>query len=187
MTYELGTLSHGEIDSGFYAQFTSFVRIGKYSTPTRHLCEIVEKFAAHPEIHETYLLVYPEEKFWNQEREQRDEALQTTLTTLREEQREENDFIPLMLESFRKQGEVGVIEEYNLDGEGISVPLRIWGDESGVVIGEYEIASEEFKSFVTYVARGGLFGWLEQCIPDYSEPTLNAIRNSKRKLFKDTD
>ena len=65
----LETESHGEIESGFFGPFTQFARLGDYTFATRHLCELVEYLADNPKVHQSQILGYPIDKFWQGEEE----------------------------------------------------------------------------------------------------------------------
>ncbi|MBI4918306.1 hypothetical protein HY837_00110 [archaeon] len=60
--------------------------------------------------------------------------------------------------------------------------IKIQKDYSSIKIGKYEIASDHFRYFSKYLAQGGILGWSDP--PDFSKPTLDAIKNSENKLFK---
>jgi hypothetical protein len=57
------------------------------------------------------------------------------------------------------------------------------GGKDGV--GSYRISAIHFGRMAIYLAKGGLFGWIKERKPEFSEPTIQAIRESRNPLYKE--
>ncbi len=179
MTLYVETLSHGEIESGFFASFTQYARLGDYAFSTRHFCELIKYLAENPETKSARLHGHTVQQFWKKQ----DTYLEGLIKTLQEadspdfEEFDKN--VNKKLDNYFKDQQK---EELNLEDDTIVLNIKVKKDYSSIKIGKYEIAPDHFRIFSKYLAQGGFLGWKDP--PDYSKPTLEAIKKSSNPLFK---
>ncbi len=162
MTLLLRTESHGVLESGFWGPFTQLSRIGEYSFSTRHMCDVAKHFADNSNALESRILSYDLNKFEDRE------GLERCFDELD-----------------KKQGEISVEDDVNLNSDGEIVPVRILEDEKSISIGKYRISSIEFGRMAIYLAEGGFMGWLDDNSPAFAAQTIEAIKNSKREFYRE--
>lgn len=178
----LETESHGVIESGFFATFTQFARLGEYTLATRHLCELVQHLAEHPDIREAKILGYDLDKFWQREGDHTQEIMQMVREA-------EQSYLPelhcdeMERQLEREQGEVPLEDEIDLHDEGRMIPAKVGNDGSSITIGKYRISALHFGRMAVYLARGGIMGWMNEQKPEFAEPTLQAIKESRNPLY----
>ena len=81
--------------------------------------------------------------------------------------------------------EVSLDDVFDLNNEVMHVPITVSKDSRSINIGEYKISSFYFGRFASYLARGGIMGWEEDNVPDFSERTSKAIKESKNPLYQE--
>ena len=184
MTLMLTTESHGDIESGFYSTFTQFARLGEHTFATRHLCELVQYLANNPALRQTQILGYDLDKFWERQGDHMQEFAEMITET-------ENSYLP-ELQRFdlerrleREQGEIPVEDDVDLYNEGCMVPIKVTEDERFITIGNYRISAIHLGRMAIYLARGGFMGWMNGQKPEFSETTIEAIKNSQRGLYRE--
>ncbi len=184
MTLILETESHGEVESGFYSAFTQFARLGKHTFATRHLCELVQHLAKNPNVRKAQVLGYNLDKFWQRQGDYTRELMQMVVEA-------EQSYLP-ELQRFemerqleRQQGEISVEDDINLHNEGRMIPVRVADDERSIILGDYRVSALHFSRMATYLAKGGFMGWMNSQNPEFAEPTIEAIRNSRRELYRE--
>jgi hypothetical protein len=186
----LRTESHGTVEAGFFSVFTQFSRLGEYAFATSHLCKLVQQFAQHPAVREGRVLGYDLDKFWQRQTEYFQELLEmvSRQVMLADAMGHYPSELPYTESDQRRmeqaQGEVLLEDEVDIYNEGKIVPVKISQDGHAITIGDYRIFAIHFARMAVYLARGGLFGWMKDRKPDFSEPTLQAIRTSKNPLFR---
>lgn len=184
MTLILKTESHGEVESGFYGAFTQFTRLGEYTFATRHFCELAQHIAERSNIKGGKILGYNLDKFWQKRSDYMGELIQMIIEAeesyLPELQKYEMD---KKLE--REQGEISLEDEVDLYDEGRMIPVIVSNNESYINIGKYKISGLHFGRMAVYLANGGFIGWINEQKPEFAEATIEAIRNSKRGLYKE--
>lgn len=184
MTLILETESHGGVESGFYSAFTQFARLGEHTFATRHLCELVEYLANNPQVRQSQILGYDLDKFWQRQREDMQELANMIAEA-------EQSYIPELqrLDMERqlegRQGEISIEDEVDLYDEGRMVPVRVANDEKSISIGDYRIAALHFGRMSAYLAHGGFMGWMNDQRPEFAESVINAIKSSKRELYRE--
>ncbi len=184
MTLLLKTESHGEVESGFYSTFTQFARLGEHTFATRHLCELVQHLAENPHVHKTKILGYNLDKFWQRQGEHVQELIQMTLEAEQSYLPELQRFdIDRRLES--QQGEISVEDDVDLYNHGRMIPVRVTDDERLITIGDYRVSVLHFGRMAVYLANGGFLGWMNGQKPEFVEPTIDAIKNSRRELYRE--
>ena len=183
MTLILKTESHGEVESGFYAAFMQFARLGEYTFATRHLCEAIQYLAENNKTLETKLLGYDPDKFWTGST-----AYHQKIARLILEQAGQSTLPASKEAGLKKQLEQWQTEIHIKDGEddvyspGRIIPVTVIKEEQSILIGDYQISSVHFGRMSRYLANGGLFGWGNP--PQFAEITMKAIQNSSRELYR---
>ncbi|MBI2629433.1 hypothetical protein HYW74_05095 [Candidatus Pacearchaeota archaeon] len=184
MTLLLVTESHGEIESGFYGPFTQFTRVGEYTFSTRHLCELIEYLADNSKIYQSQIFGFNLDQFWQKEQEYEGELFKMILEA-------EQSYLP-ELQRFHvgsrleeQQGQISPEDEINLYTNGKKVPVRVANDERSIFIGDYLVSAPHFERMVIYLVNGGFMGWVDGHKPKFAEQTLEAVRKSKRELYKE--
>jgi hypothetical protein len=184
MTLFVETESHGTVESGFYCSFVQFVRLGEYAFATRHLCELVQHLAEHPNMRGGRIRTYDLDRFY----ERFDEHIQEFVQTLEEAQQ---SWLPELQRTDmdrrmeNEQGEISLEDEVDLYDEGKLLPVKVSEDGSMITIGQYTISALHFGIMAVYVARGGFIGWLNGKKPEFAEAALEAIKRSENPLYKD--
>jgi hypothetical protein len=183
MTLLLETQSHGEVESGFFSTFTQFARLDKHTFATRHFCELAQSLAENPQVRKAQLLSYNLDKFWQRQKEHVDEFTQVLMEA-------EQSYLP-ELQKFDmdrqlkgKQGQISIEDEVNMYDEGRMIPVIVTDDEKLISIGDYKIAALHFGRMAVYLAHGGFLGWMDGQKPEFAEPTIEAIKLSNRKLYR---
>ena len=184
MTLILKTESHDDIESGFYSIFTQFARLGEHTFATRHLCELVQHLAKHPQVSEAQILGYDLDKFWQRQKDYIQELMQMLAEA-------EESYLPELQRSDMErqlegqQGGISVEDGVDLYNEGRMVLVRVSDDERSISVGDYRVSALHFGRMAAYLANGGLMGWMNSQKPEFSEPTIKAIKNSRRKLYRE--
>ena len=184
MTLILKTESHGEVESGFYSTFTQFARLGEYTFGTRHLCELVQYLAENPEVNRAQILGYDLDKFWQRFSDNTQELIKM-ITEAEQSYLPELKRFDMERQLERQQGEVIVEDEVDLYNEGRMIPIRVIDNERSIKIGSYKVSVLEFGRMAIYLANGGFMGWMNDKKPEFAEPTINAIKNSTRELYRE--
>jgi len=180
MTLVVYTESHGEVESGFFAFFTQFTRLGDYTFVTKQFCEISRQFAENPRAKHGRILAYNTEKFWRRFEEGFDDAMQNIDDCVRKFK----CFKPeIVTQSIVTNGNSSLEDELDLGNEGEIVPIYISDDEKTVTIGKYNMLANQFGFMAYYAAHGGWLGWSPGHEPDYAQPTLQALNSSERLYF----
>lgn len=173
MTLVLKTESHGEVDSGFFSGFTKLARIGDYAFETKDLCELVKYIAGNPELKELKIHAYPSDSFFKM----RDRYINSFANLEDYTQKGIDEYIE------GNQGKMSLKDKAGIIQDGMSLPVKI--EEDAIKIGKYTIENFHFGLMAFYLARGGWCGWPdEKDKPDFSEPTIQAIRKSDSPVFK---
>ncbi len=184
MTLLLETESHGTVESGFYSAFTQFLRLGEYTIATRHLCELVQHIAEHPDRREGRIRTYDLDRFY----ERFDENVQEFAQMVAEAQQSwlpELQRADMERRMENEQGQIFIEDEIDMYNEGRIVPVKISDNGSKITIGQYVISALHFSRMAVYVARGGFVGWLNGNTPEFAETTLEAIKRSRNPLYRE--
>ena len=180
MTLYVMTESHGEVESGFYAVFTQFCRLGDYSFTTREFCDFLCYIADNPEVREARIKSYDLGKF-QQRLEEHRRYLVDVMSNVECEHEIEKGICAV-------QGEAPADDMTDLSGETETLNIQINSGCDRINIGDYELSAEHFGGMSFYIARGGVCGGVEPA-PEFAVITMNSIRTSKhgiyRKLQKD--
>ena len=182
MTLILETESHGGVESGFFGAFTQFARLGEYTFATRHLCELVQYFARNPKLHEAQILSYDLDKFWERQGDHTQKLIQM-ISEAEQSYLPESQKFDLERKLEKEQGEVAVEDDIDLYSEGRRIPIKIADEDHSIILGNYKVSALHFGRMATYLARGGFFGWMNDKKPEFADPTIEAIKSSKRKLY----
>ena len=179
MTLIIKTESHGDIESGFFCNFTQMVRLGKYAFKTETLCNLVQYLAKNPDKKEIEISGYDVDKFWEIENKHRKNLAGLISDTSK-------FFVSQIVDIYIKENRGKLSEEDTQDlvKEGEIIPIDIDNNKKLITIGEYEIEDIHFGIMMYYITRGGWIGWPENTKPDYAEPTIKAIKKSRNPLFK---
>jgi hypothetical protein len=171
MTLYVLTHSHGNVASGFYSQFTSYLRLGKYTFSTKCFCDFAGLLASEdPSI--TIIPGFPQEKF------ERRYALYCAQLLSKRNQTERRRYAK------KWEGKALIEDEFDLSDDQISIPVEVEQSRQFIRIGEYTIEKEHFEAMVFYVLNGGMCGWnLNLQKPDFIESNIRKIRQSKSGLF----
>jgi len=170
MTFILETESHGHVEAGFLSILNRYSRIGEYTLITKHLCGLARNLAEHSELRDTEILIYDQDKFWQKYEDYANELVIKQGGGIEER--------------IGNPGEPSLEDDLNLSKEGNMVSVKVGDDESSITIGDYRIPNLEFRRLSLYLAQGGFLGWMDGKNPEFSEPTLKAIRNSTRRLYR---
>lgn len=177
MTLIIRTISHGDIEGGFFSVYTNGFRFGEYAFPTQHIHSVIEYFAKNPKRYAANLFSFGEDIFWDEFSQQISELGLEILTR--------TDDLGSIIDEFFKEGQ-GIFDPVKISAMRetmVGVPIRIPDDEEQVALGQYRLDRSEFKGLVYYVVRGGWFGWNNNT-PESAERAKIAIQNSTRTLFK---
>ena len=85
----------------------------------------------------------------------------------------------------KRLDEILLEDEVDLYNEGIMIEVRVSDDESYIEIGKYKISAFNFGDMIMHLANGGFMGFMDDQKPEFGEPILEAIKNSKRRLYKE--
>ncbi len=172
MTLELITKSHGNIESGFFAAYTSLFRMGDYTFATQHLYELITHIAKNsPPITGT-LFTFNADAF--------SEGYATYNTNLVKKIAElDVSVLEKFIES--KQGKISPEQEKNVYQTWRKTPVTVTSDT--VTIGKYIIAGGHFEFMAVYACNGGWFGWSREA-PFYAKAAAEAIQGTENPLFK---
>ncbi|MDP1695682.1 MAG: hypothetical protein Q8L29_02090 [archaeon] len=184
MTLILETESHGEVESGFFSTFTQFARLGEHTFATRHLCELIQHLAKNPRLHRTQILSYDLDKFWQRQEDYAQEILQI-ISEAEQSYLPELHRLDMKRQLERQQGEISIEDDINLYNDGKMIPIRILSDEKFITLGDYKVAALHFGRMAVYFARGGFLGWSDGQKPEFAKPTIDAIKNSRRELYRE--
>jgi len=182
MTYIIGTKSHGEIESGFFADFTQFARMGEYTFTTKHFCELAQYLSEEPDRREGTILSFDLNNFWKAEEEHSQGFIDQFLNKLAETSR--SDLQTLVEDDqFSSQNDISKDNEVNLYKQGKIIQVKANGTGNSITIGDYNMSSLEFGMFISYLAGGGWYGWRKGLEPDFSKPTIEALKSSANPLY----
>ena len=161
MSLEIKTISHGEIDAGFYSNYIQLVILGDYFFHTKSMCEMIEQVADNRA--NGNLNSYKIEDY-----ERYREEFARRIWANRSSQDDGAAFDRLIEDS---------LEEVLPGGESVG-----WctGPER-ISIGKYIIPAVDFYLFAAYLARGGIFGWLTT--PGFAKSAAKALENSVSPLI----
>lgn len=191
MTLVLQTESHGQVEAGFYSVFTQFSRLGDYTFATRHLCKLVQKLAQYPTIKQGRILGYDADKFWQRRDEYFHEVVHILIEQMILADAEGNYLSELHYSESNEeklgklQWEIPLEDEVDMYDEGRIVPVHISKEGDAIAIGEYQLSAINFGRMAVYLAKGGIFGWMKGRKPEFSEPTIQAIKESKNPLYSE--
>jgi len=65
------------------------------------------------------------------------------------------------------------------------IPVRVIDNERSITLGDYRVSALHFGRMATYLANGGFIGWMNGQKPEFAEPTIEAIKNSRRELYRE--
>jgi len=184
MTLILKTESHGEVEAGFYSAFTQFARLGEHTFATRHLCDLIQHLANNPQVSESQILGYDLDKFY-QRLEDHAQGVAQMLAEVDQSYLPELQRFDVERQLARQQGEIPVEDDIDLYDEGRMVSVRVMDDERSITLGAYRVSALHFGRMATYLANGGFMGWMDGQKPEFAEPTIEAIRNSERELYRE--
>ena len=183
MTLLLPTLSHGEIEAGFFATFTQFTRLGRYCFLTKHMCDLARGFADNPSSFRGRILGYPLEKF-----EQRFEDHLSGLLQILSEADEYSSpgavHLDQDLQVQALQQEVPLEDEIDIRNEAQPLRVEVLTPGKEIIIGEYSLSSLEFGGMALYLANGGHLGWDPRNVPPFAVDLRAAIRSSLNPLYQ---
>ncbi len=182
MTLILETESHGGVESGFFGTFTQFARLGEHTFATRHLCELVQYLAKNPNLREAQILGYDLDKFWGREGDYTQELMQM-ISEAEQPYLPKSQKFDLERRLERQQGEVAIEDDIDLHDEGRMIPVKVADDDKSLTLGNYRVSALHFGRMATYLVCGGWFGWMNGRKPEFADPTIEAIKNSKRELY----
>ncbi|HLD02874.1 MAG TPA: hypothetical protein VJC07_04200 [Candidatus Nanoarchaeia archaeon] len=162
MTLFLRLANGQDVASGFFASFTQFSRIGKYTVTTMHLCELIRDIASTPDLTRAQIMAYDSEKF--------EEGLARYLDAM---MRNPED-APLF------EGRASLEDELDLHDEGHLLPITL--SKTSAHFGDYAIEAGYFTDFSVYIARGGWLGWKHP--PEYATSAKKALDESKHPIYR---
>lgn len=155
MTLRVATLSHGEIESGFFASFTDMVRLGGYCFYTKDVCEAITSLAKDPEERYMEMHAYMPDRYY---KEMDDWTLEKLLLRDMPRNNESAGAFPLAFLISKKADTVQVAE--------------------------YAIEADHFAVFLDYVAHGGFSReWNEKSGPEYARTACAALEKTRHPIF----
>lgn len=172
MSVRLKTLSHGDIESGFWGPNTGYTMFGDHVFTTRNFCGMLRYLAENTDSRYIDIRAYDAEKI--------EDAM--------------NNFSRAILSSVQngcsvdehlliRQGNASAEDELDLNRNSIKVPVSLSPRERVVHIGDYRISRGHFLYIAHRIVRGGLFGW--NCgAPEFARQTSDAIKASERPFYK---
>jgi len=179
MTYHLKTKSHGEITAGFTTPQIGMITLGKYAFTTKYFCEFIQNLADNSDLREGAISAYGLEKLLEETNKdlldfyaKADEAINTNKPKKS----------VVIREIGQSQKKLLTSDKYDQSHEATMLIVKISEDARSITIGEYEIAALEFMLMADHVANGGWLGW-RSIKPEFAEPTVKKMRESKNPLF----
>ena len=182
MTYIIETVSHGNVEAGFFSVFGHMTRIGKYAWVTKHFCNMTSVIANNPDAHVLQVPTYPVEKFWTKCEDYicaRDEIYCDHFSG----NGATNDTLLKRLQVLEQEPQL--TDELDVRGETCALDVIVDKKEKRIRIGEYVVEAFHFSDLAIYVAQGGIFGTLPGVRFDYADYLMDSIRLSRRLFFKD--
>ena len=179
MSFSITTKSHGIIEGGFFAIYTSGFRFGDYAFSTQNLHNAFRYLAENPHRNASHLISFNEDVFWEGAGVFVDEVIGKIFD-------KEDSYLPELV-----QAEVNrfVLENQgrfsHLSGEEKTriIPVRVSDSEEEVSVAQYKVDRAEFKSLADYSINGGWIGWINGLYPESAQRARDAVKKSKRPLF----
>jgi len=159
MTLVIPTLTHGEIEGGFFGPVVNFFRFGKYIFLTKHFLELVSDLAGSPSLLDSRIVSFDYAIYTRGI----DDALQDILQRA-------------MPHSYRD------IQSSDIIGEGVYVPVLVNERGTQISIGEYTLSSNEYCGITRYLIHGGFMGW-GNSEPLYIHGLSEFVKMSEHPLY----